>query len=88
MIGALLEHRYFDERRKSLFVKIAEVRPSDVLHDMGCADANLLIYSVRNGESCTCCGLREHAESRQKGQAANPGGLAARLPFRTLSGAG
>lgn len=39
---------YFDKRRKGIFLKIAELKPSDVLFDLGCGDASFLIYAVQH----------------------------------------
>jgi len=38
---------FFDNRHKSLFLKITQLKPSDVLYDLGCGDASLLIYAVQ-----------------------------------------
>jgi hypothetical protein len=38
---------YFDKRRKGIFLQIAELKPSDVLFDLGCGDASFLIYAVQ-----------------------------------------
>lgn len=56
---------FFDDRRKSLFVKIADFRPSDVLYDMGCGDASLLIYSVRKSNVARAVGF-ENMPSRAR----------------------
>ncbi|MCH8833393.1 MAG: SAM-dependent methyltransferase [Thaumarchaeota archaeon] len=47
------EHRrwgradYFDKRHKDIFLKIAQLNPSDVLYDLGCGNASLLIYATK-----------------------------------------
>jgi hypothetical protein len=56
---------FFDGRRKSLFVKIAGFGPSDVLYDMGCGDASLLTYSVRNSNIAKAVGF-ENMPSRAR----------------------
>jgi len=38
---------FFDNRHKSIFLKIAQLKPSDVFYDLGCGDASLLIYSTK-----------------------------------------
>ncbi len=38
---------FFDNRHKSLFLKVAQLKPSDVLYDLGCGDASLLIYATQ-----------------------------------------
>jgi len=38
---------FFDNRHKSIFLKIAHLKPSDVLYDLGCGDASLLIYATK-----------------------------------------
>lgn len=38
---------FFDNRHKSLFLKIAQLKPFDVLYDLGCGDASLLIYATQ-----------------------------------------
>lgn len=44
---------FFDGRRKALLVKIANMKPSDVMYDLGSGDASLLIYVMER------CGLRK-----------------------------
>jgi SAM-dependent methyltransferase len=56
---------FFDERRKSLFVSIAEFKPSDVLYDLGCGDGSLLIYAVKKGKLTRAAGF-ENMPSRAK----------------------
>lgn len=38
---------FFDNRHKDIFLKIAQLKPSDVLYDLGCGDASLLIYATK-----------------------------------------
>jgi len=38
---------FFDDRTKSILVRLADMRPSDTFYDMGCGDASLLIYVVK-----------------------------------------
>lgn len=38
---------YFDSRRKSILVRLADLKPTDVFYEMGCGDASLLIYAVK-----------------------------------------
>jgi hypothetical protein len=38
---------FFDDRTKSILVRLADMKPSDAFYDMGCGDASLLIYVVR-----------------------------------------
>jgi predicted RNA methylase len=38
---------FFDNRHKLLFLKIAQLKQSDVLYDLGCGDASLLIYATK-----------------------------------------
>lgn len=56
---------FFDDRRKSLFVKIAGFKTSDVLYDLGCGDASLLIYSVRHANIARAVGF-ENMPSRAR----------------------
>ena len=56
---------FFDERRKSIFVRIAGFRPEDVLYDLGCGDASLLIYAVRKAHLTKAMGF-EHMPSRAR----------------------
>jgi hypothetical protein len=56
---------FFDDRRKSLFVKIAGFKHSDVLYDMGCGDASLLIYAVRKSNIARAIGF-ENMPSRAR----------------------
>lgn|ERR1035438_433660 len=35
---------FFDNRHKSILVRIAEMKPSDVFYELGCGDASLLAY--------------------------------------------
>jgi len=39
---------FFDSRRKSILVRLADMKPSDTFYDMGCGDASLLIYVVNS----------------------------------------
>jgi hypothetical protein len=54
---------FFDDRRKRLFVKISEFKPTDILYDLGCGDASLLIYAVRKGNLVRAVGF-ENMPSR------------------------
>lgn len=65
------EHRrwgradFFDNRHKAIFLRIAHLKPSDVLYDLGCGDASLLIFAMKR------CGLKkavgfENMESRRR----------------------
>lgn len=38
---------FFDNRHKAIFLDIAQLKPSDVLYDLGCGDASLLIYATK-----------------------------------------
>jgi hypothetical protein len=38
---------YFDARRKSILVRLADMKPTDIFYEMGCGDASLLIYVVK-----------------------------------------
>ena len=38
---------FFDDRRKSILVRLADMKPSDTFYDMGCGDASLLIFVVK-----------------------------------------
>ena len=38
---------FFDNRHKSLFLRIAQLKPFDVLYDLGCGDASLLIHATQ-----------------------------------------
>jgi len=38
---------FFDNRRKSMLLKIADLSPDDLFYELGCGDANLLIYVTR-----------------------------------------
>ncbi len=46
-------------------MKVAELRPSDVLYDLGCGDASLLIYAVRKGNLACAVGF-ENMPSRAR----------------------
>ena len=46
-------------------MKIAEFRPSDILYDLGCGDASLLIYAVRKGNLAHAVGF-ENMQSRAR----------------------
>jgi len=38
---------FFDDRHKRKMLKLAEIKPSDVFYDLGCGDASVLIFAVR-----------------------------------------
>ena len=54
---------FFDNRHKAIFLKIAQLKPSDVLYDLGCGDASLLIYAVKKCNLKKAVGF-ENMESR------------------------
>ncbi len=56
---------YFDNRRKGIFVRIARLKPSDVLYDLGCGNASLLIYAVKKRKLYSAVGF-ERDEDRVK----------------------
>ena len=56
---------FFDNRRKSIFFRIAGLDPKDVLYDLGCGDASLLIYAVRKANLEKAVGF-EHMPSRAR----------------------
>lgn len=54
---------FFDIRRKNIFLKIAELKPTDVLYDLGCGDASFLIYAVKKAKLRKAVGF-ENMKSR------------------------
>jgi len=56
---------FFDNRHKDIFLKIAQLKPSDVLFDLGCGDASLLIYAVKKCNLKKAVGF-ENMKSRVK----------------------
>lgn len=71
---------FFDERRKSLFVSIAEFKTSDVLYDLGCGDGSLLIYAVKKGKLTAAVGFENMtSRARRARRRVNEEGLGDRI---------
>jgi precorrin-6B methylase 2 len=51
---------FFDNRHKRKMLKLAEIEPSDVLYDLGCGDASLLIFAVKEFNVKEAIGFESH----------------------------
>jgi hypothetical protein len=45
--GTLGYPDFFDERHKRKMLELADLKPSDVFYDLGCGDASVLIFAVK-----------------------------------------
>jgi cyclopropane fatty-acyl-phospholipid synthase-like methyltransferase len=61
---------FFNERHKRKMFELANLRPSDVFYDLGCGDASVLIFAVKEFGVRKAVGFesepRRNAKARQR----------------------
>ncbi len=68
--GTLGYPDFFDERHKRKMLELANLKPSDVFYDLGCGDASVLIFAVKEFGVRNAVGFesepRRKAKARQR----------------------
>src|SRR2546422_2704228 len=57
---------YFNERHKRKMFELAGLKPSDVFYDLGCGDASVLIFAVREFRVRKAVGFESEPKRKAK----------------------
>src|SRR5207245_7546751 len=64
--GTLGYPDFFDERHKRKMLELANLKPSDVFYDLGCGDASVLIFAVKEFGVRRAVGFESEPRSKAK----------------------
>ena len=52
---------FFPQRHKKKIFELADLKPTDILYDLGCGDASILIFAVKNFKIKKAIGFEDNS---------------------------